>query len=356
MKAIKCEMCGSCDLIKQDGVFICQNCGMKYSLEDAKKLMIEGTVDVSGSTVKVDNSTIIENNLISARQSLLIKDWRNAKLLYSNIRQEAPNNMEALIYVNYCLAMESLSINQLYERQAIFEALCNSIMLFCSKFTVKPENEALYQKLNEDLLQLASSSFVYTTNTINGFFETSNDSVETTKLFCDVLTVQAISSVSAIAPKYEKTNTEMFCLIHRSAIILFEAVISLGGIGRDKTKIRERILDSHKKIASVDESYIIPETATQQEKTNGCYVATCVYGSYDCPQVWTLRRYRDYKLASTWYGRAFIHIYYAISPTLVKWFGKTKWFKKMWKGKLDRMVKKLENQGFKNTPYVDKNW
>ena len=40
--------------------------------------------------------------------------------------------------------------------------------------------------------------------------------------------------------------------------------------------------------------------------SGGCYVATAVYGSYDCPQVWTLRRYRDYTLAETWYGRAFI--------------------------------------------------
>ncbi len=88
----------------------------------------------------------------------------------------------------------------------------------------------------------------------------------------------------------------------------------------------------------------------------GCYVATCVYGSYDCPEVWTLRRYRDNQLAKSWYGRAFIRIYYAISPTLVKWFGKTKWFKKMWKGKLDRMVKKLQDKGVEDTPYKDKNW
>ena len=81
-----------------------------------------------------------------------------------------------------------------------------------------------------------------------------------------------------------------------------------------------------------------------------------MYGSYDCPEVWTLRRYRDNTLASTWYGRAFIHIYYAISPTLVKWFGKTKWFKKMWKGKLDKMVAKLQAEGVENTPYNDKEW
>lgn len=90
--------------------------------------------------------------------------------------------------------------------------------------------------------------------------------------------------------------------------------------------------------------------------SGGCYVATCVYGSYDCPEVWTLRRYRDYNLANTWYGRAFIRLYYAISPTIVKWFGKTKWFKKMWKRILDRMVKSLENKGFDNSPYNDKDW
>ena len=50
----------------------------------------------------------------------------------------------------------------------------------------------------------------------------------------------------------------------------------------------------------------------------GCYVATAVYGSYDCPEVWTLRRFRDKVLAKTWYGRLFIHLYYAVSPTAVK--------------------------------------
>ena len=45
MKALVCEMCGSNDLVKQEGVFVCQSCGCKYSVEEAKKLMIE----VSGS-------------------------------------------------------------------------------------------------------------------------------------------------------------------------------------------------------------------------------------------------------------------------------------------------------------------
>lgn len=88
----------------------------------------------------------------------------------------------------------------------------------------------------------------------------------------------------------------------------------------------------------------------------GCYIATAVYGSYDCPEVWTLRRYRDNTIAKTWYGRAFIRTYYAVSPTLVKWFGSAEWFKKMWQGKLDRIVKNLQDKGIESTPYEDKNW
>ena len=41
MKQLTCEMCGSTDLIKQDGVFVCQSCGCKYSVEEAKKIFSE---------------------------------------------------------------------------------------------------------------------------------------------------------------------------------------------------------------------------------------------------------------------------------------------------------------------------
>lgn len=97
----------------------------------------------------------------------------------------------------------------------------------------------------------------------------------------------------------------------------------------------------------------VVEKTAEQPKKSGCYVATAVYGSYDCPEVWTLRRFRDYSLAATLLGRLFIMLYYAISPALVKWFGNTKWFKKIWKAILDKMVEKLQRNGFENTPYED---
>jgi len=89
-------------------------------------------------------------------------------------------------------------------------------------------------------------------------------------------------------------------------------------------------------------------------RSGGCYIATAVYGSYNCPEVWTLRRYRDYRLAKTWYGRLFIRTYYTLSPLLVKCFGKTKWFKRLWKERLNKTVERLQSEGVADTPYEDK--
>ena len=87
---------------------------------------------------------------------------------------------------------------------------------------------------------------------------------------------------------------------------------------------------------------------------DGCYIATCVYGSYDCPEVWTLRRFRDNTLSNNMFGRVFIKTYYAISPEFVKWFGCTPWFKDFWKKRLDKMVSNLKSKGVADTPYKDR--
>ena len=97
-------------------------------------------------------------------------------------------------------------------------------------------------------------------------------------------------------------------------------------------------------------------TRDSSEQKGGCYIATCVYGSYDCPQVWTLRRYRDNVLSQTWAGRAFIRCYYKCSPTIVKWFGDTKWFNRFGRRLLGTFVAFLNEKGIADEPYKDKEW
>ena len=90
MKALVCEMCGSNDLVKQDGVFVCQSCGCKYSVEEAKKMMVEGTV-------KVDNSDQIANYISLARSSLNSRELKNCLKYCNKALEYDAKNHEALI-------------------------------------------------------------------------------------------------------------------------------------------------------------------------------------------------------------------------------------------------------------------
>ena len=82
------------------------------------------------------------------------------------------------------------------------------------------------------------------------------------------------------------------------------------------------------------------QPASQKE---GCYIATCVYGSYDCPQVRLLRRFRDEHMKKTPAGRIFIRLYYAVSPVLVRCFGKNPAFHVFWRHILDSLIRRLES-------------
>ena len=122
-------------------------------------------------------------------------------------------------------------------------------------------------------------------------------------------------------------------------------------------------LQSYKGFADFDENktkFVGPKPtkgtpdSSNAQKKKGCYIATAVYGSYDCPQVWTLRRYRDFTLSRSAFGRLFIKFYYALSPTLVKLFGKQKWFRAIWKRILDKKVRRLNEKGIEDIPYCDR--
>lgn len=119
-------------------------------------------------------------------------------------------------------------------------------------------------------------------------------------------------------------------------------------IAGDKTCVKLNVVDKTNNNAS-------PTSNTNKtSSSSGCYTATCVYNSYDCPQVWILRRYRDNYLDNRWWGRLFIRFYYAISPTLVKYFGKFNWFRKPIKRILDKKIIKLKEKGYEDSPYKDK--
>lgn len=117
---------------------------------------------------------------------------------------------------------------------------------------------------------------------------------------------------------------------------------------------KDKIIDYGKKINKFDKDYEAPYEEPPQNGGGGCYIATSVYGSYDCPEVWTLRRFRDNTLESHIFGRMFIKLYYATSPSFVKYFGDKKIFNKTFKPILDKVVQKLNDEGIESSFYIDK--
>ena len=88
-------------------------------------------------------------------------------------------------------------------------------------------------------------------------------------------------------------------------------------------------------------------------KKQKCYIATCVYKSYDTRELYVLRRYRDKHLRRSFFGRLFIRFYYFNAPIIIKLFGRFNWFNNMAKKRLDKKVKKLIDKGYLDTYYED---
>ena len=70
-----------------------------------------------------------------------------------------------------------------------------------------------------------------------------------------------------------------------------------------------------RRAAQTNEAQTVPEAPKKKE---GCYIATAVYGSYDAPEVRTLRRFRDETLKKSAAGRLFIRVYYRFSPPIAQ--------------------------------------
>lgn len=346
MKALTCEMCGSTNLIKEGGVFICQSCGTKYSVEEAKKMMVEGTVDVKG-TVKVDTSDELKNLYEIARRAKDAENSANAEKYYDMILVKDPSSWEANYYAVYFKSM-GCKIAEIWSAASDM-ANCQSSVI---KLIKESEIDETLQKAALTEISLRNtmiSSMLF--NAAKNHYEGIDASIRHNFIqeYCN----NASSSAQIMYNFGDEVDAQFEGKYSDISISAWKSAI---GIHKEYVKYLQdkdgniKIINSYgDKIRKYDSSYTNPYV-----NTSACYIATAVYGSYDCPEVWTLRRFRDFTLDETWYGRLFIKAYYATSPTFVKYFGNVKLFKSQGKKLLDRWVTNLNNKGYDCTPYRDK--
>lgn len=143
MKRLVCEMCGSTDLIKQDGVFVCQSCGCKYSVEEAKKMMIEGTV-------RVDNSHMIENYLEMANNAYSSNNQAEAEEYCNKVIEIEPSNYQAWMLKGKAAGWQSTIQNN---------RIAESVSAFSKALSFAPEElkENLIEESKQEIANLCKA-------------------------------------------------------------------------------------------------------------------------------------------------------------------------------------------------------
>lgn len=336
MKAIKCEMCGSNDVLKIDGYYMCKFCGTKYTVDEAKKLLVE---------VKIDNSERLSNIYNLARRAREEGNIDNAAKYYEMILLEEPNNWEANFFSSYFTALNTTIANISYATNTVSKSAVSSLELIKQNISNEVEINTAVMEILSAVIHFSGQMYEATMKHYKQFNDVDGSGSEK----CDRVN-SIIFMLFETGDAIERLfyDNELLCENAKDcwklAFSCYENTVMIAPTG----------MSEHlEKIRKYEPNYT-PKKHVITSASGGCFIATSVYGSYDCPEVWVLRRYRDYSLSKKAVGRLFIKVYYALSPKIVKYFGNMQWFNKLFKTKLDLMVKELKTQGFSDRPYIDK--
>ena len=107
MKQLTCELCGSTNFVKQDGMFVCQDCGTKYTVEEARKMM-----GAEGPAPAAKDTRMIENFLSMAKNALDAGNNAEAESYSNKIIEVDPTNYEAWFIKGKAVGWQSTLGNQ----------------------------------------------------------------------------------------------------------------------------------------------------------------------------------------------------------------------------------------------------
>ena len=341
--------------------------------EKENKLLTDAVILCFRFVKTIDEWCWFENEILTA-----LYEWEKIKI--QNTLLQIKNNIDFDLYKKYInirfnFISKLIGIDAMIRNLPVIEEYCNNKGISTKEFLAEHDKTKPKSKqVSDDEVALMN-------------YQAAAELFEDIKLkldkYADVNLEVAGNVTEALCTEYmlafllaetfvgKSTSETALNCIKLSAEIehhFFEAKIYPNGKplsvfrGNRENQLNTSLKKKYEKILKLDPDFEVPHLPSVEavnlptQKSGGCYVATAVYGSYDCPEVWTLRRFRDNILAKNFLGRLFIMLYYAVSPTLVKWFGETQWFRNMWKPVLDNKVKKLNLNGVEDTPYNDRQW
>jgi hypothetical protein len=260
MKVIKCELCGSNQFMKQDGVYVCQYCRTKYSAEEAKKMMVEGTVEVTGS-VRIDNSGKLETALKNARRARNDSNSELAEKYYEEVRDIDPDNWEAVFFNTYFKAMQCKIAQIESAANSIRNCIDTVFTLIRDHLSEEADQETAIKEVAIHTIRISTILYDAATNRYNGISTQIQDNYRQeyiNNVFASSHTIYDLGDSLEIYFGDKKYACDLAVTAWKSAIPLHNSIIHFL---KHTESNKETIKYYEDRIKKYDASYKAPEAA-----------------------------------------------------------------------------------------------
>ena len=371
---VKCPNCGEISEVEaNDFNVVCKFCGVpfmpKEGIDCYNNHISQLVNNLNVDTVNV-NTENIDNYALLGIASLKEKNHEKCGFYADDILKRNPSSCDGLL-------LKAYFVSDNYSKE-------EGIRYYLLAYENAPENkkDLIISTFKENMLEYSSENFSFLFATLinkKAYFDLFKYALsiffslysEKPLVYEETLKITTLIDYF----KTDKTNLDNNLVLLDSLLVLLENeevvnAIDLNiinkqvekGLNKKQIKLYSYYfyINDHS-IVNFDlenesknlENYLNKHAYQLTTLKGGCYVATCVYGSYNTQEVWTLRRFRDFFLKKHILGRLFIKLYYSISPTLIRLFRNKKWFVSFNKKVLNSFVKYLNSRGYSSSPYRD---
>lgn len=177
MKRVVCEVCGSQNVKKFEEEFVCLECGVSYSVEAARKLLVEVTEDqLANKLERVKNSSeskpvekpTMDDELKElyglARRAYSGDNFEAAEKYYYEISRKNPRDWEATFYEAISKAWVCKIRELGIETNRVCGAAKNAIELINLYITDEQERAKAYNAVVSNCIRKATQAFNVSTN------------------------------------------------------------------------------------------------------------------------------------------------------------------------------------------------